>query len=247
MRRLIACALATLVAVPPLCAQVTAQDSTLSLSSVARGNGWAVFNRRAEAHSEPARENAVYLDAHPERDLAWLPGLTIEEAVIEVDVRGQNVPGQSFMGAAFRGVDIDRYEAVYLRPFNFQADDPVARGRAIQYVAAPSHEWYRLREHHPGEYESEVPASVEPDGWVRLRVELEGPTVRVYVDGTPESVLEVDRIGAAPRGWVGRCPIGGVVLGSPRAPSTRGPVSGRLTRPPPLPSSRSQTTPPADP
>jgi hypothetical protein len=203
MRHLVALALAALVASPSVRAQNAAPDTTLSLASIPAGTGWAIFNRRAEPLTEPGRENAVYLDAQPGQGVAWVPGLEVADAVIEVEVRGRNVPGGSFVGLAFYGTGAERYEGVYLRPFNFQVEDPVFRARAIQYVSVPTHEWRRLRVNHPGEYEAAMPRGTDPDDWVALRVELEGPSVRVYVDGAAEPTLEVDRIGASERGWVG--------------------------------------------
>ena len=203
MKLFLACVLAVLAVPPTVHAQNPAPDTTLSLSALPAGGGWAVFNRHPEAYSEPGRENAVYLDAQPGQGVAWVPGLRVGDAVVEVDVKGRDEPGRSFVGLAFYGADAERYEAVYLRPFNFRSDDPARRARAVQYVAVPSHEWPRLREHHPGQYEAAVPQGTAPDGWVRLRVELAGPSVQVYVDDSAEPVLSLDRIGASEVGWVG--------------------------------------------
>lgn len=203
MHALLAAALAVLVAAPTALAQVAAPDTTLDLAAVAEGKGWAVFNRRVQASSEPEIGTVVTLDAQPGQGLAWLPGLQVGDAVIDVDLRGRNEPGRSFVGLAFYGASAEHYEAVYLRPFNFTAEDPARRARSVQYVSVPSHEWRRLRENHPGQYEAAVLPETDPDGWVHLRVELAGPSVRVFVNGSAEPTLAVDRIGASERGWVG--------------------------------------------
>ncbi|WP_412067194.1 hypothetical protein [Rubrivirga sp. IMCC43871] len=183
--------------------QVVTADTTLDLAALPPQDGWAIFNRTAESHSEPGRETAVYLDEKSGQGVAWVPGLSFGDGVIEVDVRGRNTPGRSFVGLAFHGTRADQYEAVYLRPFNFRAEDPDRRSHAVQYVAVPSHEWSRLRTNHPGQYEAAIAAPPDPDGWVHLRIELDGPSVRVFVDGAPEPTLAVDRIGTSERGWVG--------------------------------------------
>ena len=203
MRRSIAFVLAVLVVPSLIYAQEAVPDTMLDLTTVPAGTGWAIFNRHAEPLSEEGRENAVYLDAQSGQGIAWMPGLEVGNAVVEVDVRGRNERGRSFVGLAFYGTDAEHYEAVYLRPFNFQAEDPVFRARALQYVVVPSHEWRRLRTNHPGQFEAAVPSGTDPDNWVRLRVELEGPSVRVYINGATEPSLEVDRIGVAERGWIG--------------------------------------------
>ena len=203
MRLLIAFTLVGLATSPSARAQEATPDTTFRLTSIPAGTGWAIYNRHAESLVEPDRQDAVYLDAQPGQGIAWLPELEVADAAIEVEIKGRNVPGQSFVGLAFYGTDAERYEAVYLRPFNFQAETPTARARAIQYVSVPSHEWRRLRENHPGQYEAAMPPGTDPDDWVALRVELEGTAVRVYVNGATEPTLEVDRIGTSDRGWVG--------------------------------------------
>ena len=179
-----------------------APDTTFDLAQVASGAGWAVFNRSLSV-ADAGERQGLYLDEKPGQGVAWLPSLELGDGVIEVDLKGRNEPGSSFVGLAFRGVNAEHYEAIYLRPFNFKADTEVSRSRSVQYVLVPSHEWRRLRTQHPGQYEAAITPPPEPDSWVHLRVELEGPTVRVFVNRAPEPTLVVDRIGAVEKGWVG--------------------------------------------
>ena len=179
-----------------------APDSTFDLSIIAKGERWAVFNR-AVTIAEKEQKRSIYLDEKPGQGVAWLPSFEIGNGVIEVDVKGRNEPGRSFVGLAFHGVDAEHYEAVYLRPFNFRAESEVSRSRSVQYVLVPSHEWRRLRTEHPGQYEGAIASPPAPDAWVHLRIELDGPTVRVFIDKAPEPALVVDRIGAVERGWMG--------------------------------------------
>ena len=183
--------------------QTVVSDTTFNLSLLAEGAGWAIFNRKATSYAEIGKENGVYLDEKPGLGVAWLPSFEIGDGVIEVDVKGRNEPGRSFVGLAFRGVNAEHYEVVYLRPFNFRAESEVSRSHSVQYVLVPSHEWRRLRTEHPGQYEAAIASPPAPDAWVHLRLELDGSTVRVFIDRASEPALVVDRIGAVERGWIG--------------------------------------------
>ena len=89
-----------------------------------------VVNREATAlQGSPA---GVHLSAKAGNGLAWIDGSDFAEGTIEVDIRGRDVPQQSFVGIAFHGKDDTTYEAVYLRPFNFRATDPVRHDHAVQ-------------------------------------------------------------------------------------------------------------------
>src|SRR5207237_504148 len=100
---------------------------------------------------------------------------------IELDIKGKDVQGQSFVGVAFHGVDDTTYDAVYLRPFNFKTDDPVRNTHAVQYVSHPTYPWQKLRAEHPGEYEQPVTPAPDPNGWFHVRVVVASPKVSVFV------------------------------------------------------------------
>ena len=179
-----------------------ALDTTFDLSLLAAGEKWAVYNRAATVLKE-GQKRGVYLDEKWGQGVAWLPSFEIGDGVIEVDLKGRNEPGRSFVGIAFHGINAEKYEAVYLRPFNFKAESEVRRSHSMQYVLVPSHEWYRLRTEHPGQYEAAIVPSPSSEAWVHLRLELDGPTVRVFIDNASEPSLVVDRIGAVEKGWIG--------------------------------------------
>lgn len=179
-----------------------APDNEVDLSLLATGAKWAVFNRTMTV-VEDGQYRGIYLDEKAGQGIAWLPSFEIGDGVIEVDLKGRNAPGRSFVGLAFHGVNAENYEAVYLRPFNFRAENEVGRSHSVQYVLVPSHEWRRLRTEHPGTYEAAIASPPAPDDWVHLRLELDGPTVRVFIDDVSEPALVVDRIGDVERGWVG--------------------------------------------
>ena len=177
-------------------------DTTFDLSLLATSEKWVVSNRGVRL-AEGGQHRGIYLDEKSGQGIAWLPTFEIGDGVIEVDVKGRNEPGRSFVGLAFHGVDVENYEAVYLRPFNFRAETEVRRSHSVQYVLVPSHEWRRLRTEHPGKYEAAIASPPASDAWVHLRLELDGSRLRVFIDSALEPTLVVDRIGVVERGWVG--------------------------------------------
>ena len=160
-----------------------------------------IVNREVTAlQGSPA---GVHLSAKAGNGLAWIDGSDFAEGTIEVDVRGRDVPQQSFVGIAFHGKDDTTYEAVYLRPFNFRATDPVRHQHAVQYIAPPGYDWPRLRKEFPEEFENPVQPSIEPTGWVPLRVVVKGATIQVYVGQVASPTLTVRKLGQQDRGLVG--------------------------------------------
>lgn len=139
--------------------------------------------------------------------LAVVKGVRFAEGVIELDVKGEDLQGGSFVGVAFNVQNDSTYEAIYLRPFNFRAPDPVRRKRSVQYISHPAHPWSRLREESPERYEAAVLPVPDPNGWVRLRVEVTGSQVRVHAGEGADPDLVVERIGRPGTGplafWVG--------------------------------------------
>jgi len=191
-----------LLIISSLFSQTELDDTTFDISLLATGEMWAIFNRTV-AIVEDGEKRGVYLDEKPGQGVAWLPSFEIDDGVIEVDLKGRNEPGKSFVGIAFHGVNAENYEVIYLRPFNFRAETEARRSHSMQYVLVPSHEWRRLRTEHLGQYEAAIALPPAPDAWVHLRLELDGPTVRVFIDRVSEPALVIDRIGVVERGWIG--------------------------------------------
>ncbi len=145
--------------------------------------------------------------------VVWIEGADIGQGTIAVDVCGRDVLQRSFLGVAFHRQDDKTYEAVYLRPFNFRADDPARHQHAVQYIAVPKNDWPQLRQAFPEEFENPVDASVDPTGWIPLRIVLAADRVHVFVGASESPALEVRRLGAADMGlvglWVGNGSDGG--------------------------------------
>jgi len=161
-----------------------------------------VFNRSASRLTDGTR-TGVRLSEAAGNGVAYLRGVELGNGTIELDIRGKDVQGQSFVGVAFHGVDDTTYDAVYLRPFNFKTDDPARRTHAVQYVSHPTYTWQKLRAEHPGEYEQAVAPAPDPNGWFHVRVVVASPKVSVFVADAKEPSLVVSQLSDRHKGRVG--------------------------------------------
>jgi hypothetical protein len=147
--------------------------------------------------------NGVRLSAATGNGVAWVEGTDFRSGTIEVDIRGKEDMHQNFVGVAFHRKDDNTYEAVYLRPFNFRATDPIRKQHAVQYITLPEFDWPRLRKEFPLQFEHPVDVSIVPTDWVKLRVVVEGSTVQIYVGPAKEVTLGVRKLGQLDGGQVG--------------------------------------------
>jgi len=172
------------------------------LSRLAQGRGLKVFNRSVSSFSDGA-SRGLRLDAARGEGVAYLEGAEFANGSIEVDIRGSDVREQSFVGVAFHGVDETTYDAIYFRPFNFRAEDPVRRSHAVQYISTPLYKWEKLRTEHPGEYENAVSPVPDPNGWLHARVVVASPKVSVFVEDAKEPSLVVNQLSQRRKGLTG--------------------------------------------
>ena len=99
------------------------------------------------------------------------------------------MPADSWV--AFRvTADASKYEAFYIRPTNGRADDQLRRNHSAQYISMPDYQWSRLRREAPERYESYV--DLVPGEWTKIKVEVNGVKVRLYVNDSPQPVLIVN-------------------------------------------------------
>ncbi len=164
------------------------------------GNKLRAVNRQIT--KTPDRDG-VRLSPASGNGVAWVEGNDFWSGTIEVDIRGRESMHQRFVGVAFHRKDDDTYEAVYLRPFNFRASDPIRKQHAVQYITLPGFDYDVLRKDFPEEFENPVDASIVPTDWVKLRVVVEGGNVRIYVGAVREVTLEVRKLGQLYGGQVG--------------------------------------------
>jgi hypothetical protein len=181
----------------------TAYGQKIDLSDLSQ---FSLENRKAESVIENGR-TVIKMDEAPGDGLAVLNDITFESGTIEFDVKGRNVPQQSFVGIAFLIQDRNTYDAIYFRPFNFMNADTARRHRAVQYISQPEYPWEKLREQHPGKYESKLSPAPDPEAWFHAKVVVEGKRVAVYVNRSSSPSLQVMRLTDAPSGkvalWVG--------------------------------------------
>jgi len=157
----------------------------------------SVYNRKV------VFENGItHLDISDNAGILWLNNFEFGNGTIELEIKGKNAPGRSFVGLAFNGKNNQMYDAVYFRPFNFK--NPDRKMHAIQYISLPNHDWPTLRQVFPGRYENEmqpVPENVED--WIHAKIVVHRPQVKVYVNGSDKPSLEVDLMSEAKQGKVG--------------------------------------------
>lgn len=135
--------------------------------------------------------------------IVWLKDVDFSNGVIEVDLRGKDVLQKSFLGIAFHGVDSVTYDGIYFRPFNFQAQDPVRKIHAVQYISQPDFPWDRLREEHNGMYEKGIDPPPSPTDWFHARIEVKESQITVYVNNSATPSLTVEKLNSRKNGMVG--------------------------------------------
>ena len=186
---------------------LTQTPEKLDLGAVGKDPRWKVVGRTTSI-ADIKGKHALKLSEAPGMGVVWLDGYDFGNGVIEVDILGRSQPVQgSFVGVAFRVVDAQTHDAVYFRPFNFRAADSTRRSHAVQYVSHPRWSWQTLRTEHPGAYERSVIPEPDGDDWFHVRVVVERPKVRVFVNEAKEPCLAVDELSERTHGslgiWVG--------------------------------------------
>jgi hypothetical protein len=172
------------------------------LAAVADGNRLKLFNRTATRLVDGARKG-VRLSAAEGEGMAFLPAIDLANGTIEFDVRGKDVPQQSFVGVAFHGADAKAFDTIYFRPFNFRAIDPVSRGHAVQYHSLPVYSWDKLRTDQPGKYERAVNPVPDPNAWFHARIVIADPKVSAFVGDATDPCLVVNALNGRKTGMVG--------------------------------------------
>jgi len=175
---------------------------TPDLGALADAKSLKLFNRTAGRLVDGTKKG-VRLSEAPGEGVAFLSGIELADGVIEFDVRGKDVAQQSFVGVAFHGINAEAYDAIYFRPFNFRATDPVSRSHAVQYHSLPVYTWQKLRTDQPGKYEQAVNPVPDPNAWFRARVVIASPKVSVFVADAKDPCLVVNQLSDRKKGLVG--------------------------------------------
>lgn len=173
-----------------------------NLHELLKENRFNVHNRKLSPLTD-GKKQGVSLSKNQKDGIAWLKDIQFTNGTIEVDIRGEDLMGRSFVGIAFHGVNDSTYDAIYFRPFNFQSTDPVRRSHAVQYISHPLYTWKKLRDEYPGKYENAISPTVQPDDWFHVRIDVKDNTIKVYVNDAKSPTLEVAKINKRNNGSVG--------------------------------------------
>lgn len=146
-------------------------------------------------------EDPVHLDKGEGDGILWLKDLSFENGTIELDIKGRDIRGESFVGLAFHGLDRNNFDLIYFRPFNFKS--PEKKGNSVQYVSLPEFTWQKLRKEHPGVYENEPIPTPNPNDWFHATIVVDYPTVKVYIDNSDEPSLAIEQLSTRKNGWIG--------------------------------------------
>lgn len=171
-------------------------DSTTSFAAVNGRVMWVMHDGKAAVHLVPLAGHEHDTD---QEMMAVLTGSDFHDGVIEVEVAGSRRQGYStagdstgykgMIGITFR-LHGDSAERFYIRPHNARLQDQLFRNRATQYESSPDYPWNRLRQESPWAYESYV--DLDAGAWTKLRIEVNGPRARLFVNGATEPCLIVN-------------------------------------------------------
>jgi hypothetical protein len=199
-------------AVTVICASLSVRlAAPLAAQSVDRLEGKNVSMVQTTFKGRSAIQLIAMPDAPNATSYAIVKDAVFRDGAIEVDLAGQPAVGagggaRGFIGIAFRLQADGRYEYIYLRPTNGRADDQVRRNHSTQYSSHPDFDFARLRREAPEKYESYV--DLQPGVWTKYRIEVEGSTARLYVNGAEQPCLVINDLKLEPREggvalWVG--------------------------------------------
>jgi hypothetical protein len=135
--------------------------------------------------------------------IVWIKNVNFSTGTIEIDLRGKDVVQKSFLGIAFHGVDTITYDAIYFRPFNFRASDPVRKIHAVQYISEPEFPWDKLREEKNGIYEKGIDSPPAATDWVHVRIVVDNDSIKVYVNDATIPSLTVNKLNNRKDGLIG--------------------------------------------
>jgi hypothetical protein len=184
--------------------RIAGQPKTIApdLGALADAKTLKLFNRTATRLDDDEKHGVQLSEAEGD-GVAFLPGIEFGDGTIEFDVRGKDVAQRSFVGIAVHGVDGSAYDAIYFRPFNFKATDPVGRSHAVQYHSLPVYTWQKLRTEQPGKYEQAVNPVPDPNEWFHARVVVASGKASVFVDAAKDPCLVVTLLNDRKTGLVG--------------------------------------------
>lgn len=175
-----------------LCSCFFLQAQDYNLAQLAQEGKFTVHDRTMSHGS--ASSGVVSMDARESDGLVILDGIPFTKGTIELQIKGENNPGKSFVGIAFNLRSKEEYEAVYFRPFNFVATEPARRSHMVQYIYHPEFTWRNLRETRTDEFENNIETPPDPDSWFNVRIVVSDSDVKVFIDEQTQPSLEIVRL-----------------------------------------------------
>lgn len=163
---------------------------SFDLAKELEGKNLEVHNRTITKYEQ----TGVEMDARQSDGLTIINTASFETGTIELEIKGENNPGKSFVGFAFNIQNDTTYEAVYFRPFNFVAEAPARRSHMVQYIHHPEFTWHKLREERTDEFENEIQSPPDPDGWFKAKIVVSDKSVSVFIEGRNKPELTVERL-----------------------------------------------------
>ncbi|HTT67861.1 MAG TPA: hypothetical protein VMF70_07530 [Gemmatimonadales bacterium] len=121
------------------------------------------------------------------RGVALARNASLDNGTIELDMAA--TPSTTFLGAAFRAAAPRFSNVVFVRPGASGSQEAVQYGPAFNGVGTAWQVYH-------GEGANAV-AVIPRERWVHLRIELDGPVARVYVDTATAPTLVVPRLAAS--------------------------------------------------
>lgn len=155
-------------------------------------NNLEVINRDIVSINDA--RNTLVLNNKVGDGMAIIKDLIFDKGIIDLEIKGENKPGKSFVGIAFNIQNDSVYEAVYFRPFNFQSEEQIRREHSVQYIHHPKYSWRYLRTNHTGQFEAEFPRQPSPDEWFAVRVKIDDKKVYIYDKETNTELLSIERL-----------------------------------------------------
>ncbi|MEP0266868.1 hypothetical protein [Dokdonia sp.] len=150
--------------------------------------------RNREIVSINSDPNTIVLNNQKGDGMAIIKDLDFDTGIIELELKGENTPGKSFVGIAFNIQNDSTYEAVYFRPFNFKSEEKIRREHSVQYIFHPTYTWRFLRTNNEGQYEAEYPRQPSPEDWFGVQIKIDDRKVYVYDKETNTELLSIKRL-----------------------------------------------------
>lgn len=147
--------------------------------------------------------NSIHIKNKEGAGMVVLNEIDFQSGIIELELKGENNPGRSFIGLAYNIQNDSIYEAIYFRPFNFQSPEQIRREHSIQYISMPDNEWSFLRTNFEGQYEAEFSRQPSPDEWFTITIKITNNMIIVFDKDSNQELLSVNRLQKPISGKIG--------------------------------------------